>query len=774
MDMLKRLTKIALLLAILLAFIALGIPIGVIIAYWNDLPSLEPLEYETQSWHYPTKVYSDISRISPGMSLSNLLKRLERLNYLQVSAEPTDKGQFYLKEPANSPANDMRLYLRELTYPRFYLPPRLISIQIEEEKITKIKSADGTSLTEFVLEPELIAEFYGSEGIDRELVSLSQIPEPLSKAFIAIEDKRFYSHYGFDIYRIIRVFYLNMKHRRIVQGASTITQQLAKDLFLTKKQLWSRKIKEALLAIKIERKYTKDEILERYLNRINLGRYGSREVYGVGQAARYYFGKNVWELNVQESAVLAAIPKDPSRYSPIKNPENTLRRCGVVLKQMLNEGFITESQYEEAVASPLVTVPVQDQSSVREVAYFLEYIRGQLEGKYEPGALHSRGLRIYTALDMSMQLIANNAVQKQIRIIDGHLKFPPYDENKAKWLAGERGKGVRNPEGYLQAALVCIDPSTGYVKAMIGGRDFYVNQFNRAVHSRRQPGSAFKPFVYCAAFANNLATPTSIVVDEPWGVKVPGGFWEPENFYNRFYGQVTIRKILTKSINVATARFLYEKVGFDKVIDVARAMGIQSPLDPVPSLALGSSGVGVMEITSAYGVLANQGVRAEPVCIKYVLDRENNILEENTLSIGRVLDENVAFQMTYLMEGVVQEGTGSRLTTVFGFDRPSAGKTGTTNDETDAWYIGFVPDLVTGVWVGFDDYSKRIGYTGALAALPIWYDFMESAVDGYVKDFPVPKGVVFKEVDADTGLLATRRSTDVVKEVFIKGTEPKS
>jgi membrane carboxypeptidase/penicillin-binding protein len=225
---------------------------------------------------------------------------------------------------------------------------------------------------------------------------------------------------------------------------------------------------------------------------------------------------------------------------------------------------------------------------------------------------------------------------------------------------------------------------------------------------------------------------------------------------------------------MVTARFLYEKVGFDKVIDIAKAMGIKSPLDPVPSLALGSSGVSVLELTSAYGVWANQGMRAEPLCIKYVLDREGNILEENTPPARRVLDENVAFQMTYLMEGVVQEGTGRRLTRVFGFDKPAAGKTGTTNDETDAWFIGFVPDLVTGVWVGFDDYAKSIGYTGALAALPIWYDFMKSVTDGPVKDFRVPAGVVFKEVDADTGLPATSRSTNVIREVFIKGTEPGS
>ena len=773
MQLLKKIIKIVLLSAMVLCLIAVGIPIGVIIAYWNDLPSLEPLEYETRAWSYPTKVYSDVSRISAGTSLRNLLKKLERLDYEQVDGEPTGDGQFYLKEPADSRTNEMKLCLRELDYPRFILPPRLIAVQIAGGKIAKIRSIDNalearSTMTEFILEPEVIAEFYGSEGTDRELVSLSQLPEHLPKAFMAIEDRRFQRHWGFDLYRIGRVFYLNVKHRRIVQGASTITQQLARFLFLTQEKKVTRKIKEALLAIKIERKYTKDEILERYLNRVNLGHYGSREVYGVKEAARYYFGKDVWNLSLQESATLAGIPKNQVIYSPVRNPDNSLRRRQVVLRQMLRLGFITQSEYREAVESPLVTVPVEEQSSGKEAAYFLEYVRGQLGRNYESSAIHGRGLKVYTTLDMSMQLAGNDAAQNWLRVLDEYMKFPQYEENKAKWSAGERGKGTHPPDSYMQAALVAIDPATGYVKAMLGGRDFQVNQFNRTVQSRRSPGSAFKPFIYCAAFANDLATPTSIVVDEPWEIEDPSqpdGIWRPRNFYEKFYGQVTIRKMLVHSINVATARFLYEKVGFGKVIALARTMGIKSPLDPVPSLALGASGVSLLEITSAYGVWANQGMRSEPICIKYVLDREDNILEENTLSAERVLDKNLAFQMTYLMEGVVDEGTGRNVRSL-GFNRPAAGKTGTTNDETDAWFIGFVPDLVTGVWVGFDDYSKSVRRSGALAALPIWVDFMKSVVDGPVKGFPVPEGVVFKEVDADTGLPPTSNSTDVIREAF--------
>ena len=768
----KKVIYTSLLSLTILSFIAIGIPIGMIIAYWNDLPSLHPLEYETQSWNYPTKIYSDTFRVYPGISLKNLAKRLERLEYEKAQGLPIFRGQFYLREPVENADNEMRLYLRELNYPRLTLPSRLITVQIKGGKIAEIRNVDGTSMNDFILEPEVIAEFYGSEGIDRELVSLSQIPETVSNAFIAIEDKRFYNHFGFDLHRIFGAFWWNFRYSRKyrrVQGASTITQQLARDLFLTREQLWTRKIKEALLAVRIEKIYTKDEILERYLNRINLGRYGPREIYGVVEAARYYFGKNLRDLNIQECATLAAIPRDQSRYSPIRNPENSHRRRQVVLRTMLEEGFITESQYQEAAASPLDTVSSDGRVSNRDLMYFLEYLRTQLN--YEPSALYRRGLRIYTTLDMSMQNAAASAIQSWLRVLDSTLAFPPYEENKAKWDAGERGKGVRQPESYLQSALVSIDPSTGYLKALVGGRDFFVGQWNRAVQSRRSPGSAFKPFVFAAAFANRLATPRTVIVDEPWKIEVPGGFWEPRNFGERFHGQVTVRKMCEESINVATARLLNEKVGVNKVTDVARAMGIRSPMDPVPSLALGSSGVSVMEITSAYGVLANGGIRAEPVIVKYVLDMEGNILEENTPPTRRVLDENVAFLVTYLMEGVVKQGTGQDIRKL-GFNRPAAGKTGTTNDETDAWFIGFVPGLATGVWVGFDDYSRSVHRTGSKAALPIWANFMKSVVDGPVRDFPEPDGVVFTEVDADTGLLPTSGSTNVIKEAFLKGTEP--
>ncbi|MFQ5796501.1 MAG: penicillin-binding protein 1A [Candidatus Bipolaricaulia bacterium] len=779
MRRLKKIIQILLLIAIVFFCIGMGIPIGVIIAYWNDLPSLEPLEYKTQSWHYPTKVYSDICQFSAGMSQVNLLERLKRLGYEQVDSELVSEGQFYLKQPVNSSTNEMKLYLRELNYPRLVLKPRLITIEIKSKKIADIKGADGTYLSKLILEPEVIAEFYGSEGTDRELVSVDEIPQDLINAFIAIEDKRFYRHFGFDLYRIMGALYWNFKHRGSVtkQGASTLTQQLARDLFLNRRQLYTRKIKEALLAVKIERKYTKDEILERYFNRVDLGRYGSREIYGVREAARYYFGKEVWGLNIQECATLAAIPKDQMRYSPIRNPDRSFSRRQIVLGQMLRYGFIDKAQYDAAAASALETVSIREQEPHKQMGYFLEYIRSQVETNYKPTAINWQGMKIYTTVDVSMQLAANKAVQRRLQELDEKaLGFPPYESNKVKWFAGEREDGIRNPAEYIQAALVSIEPSTGYVKAMVGGRDWYVTQYNRAVQAKRQLGSAFKPFVYCAGFANGLITPATIFVDEPWQLEdpsQPGGFWRPRNFYEKYYGQVTIRKMLVHSINVATARLLSETIGPEKAVAIARLLGVKSPLPPYPSLALGAAEVRVLEITSAYGVFANQGMRTEPICVKYILDREGRILEENTPSVQRVLDKKVAYLTTYLMQGVVDNGTGRNLRRKHQFSRPAAGKTGTTNDETDAWFIGFVPDLVTGVWVGFDDFAQSTRCSGAIAALPIWADFMKSVVDGPEKEFQEPDGIIKMKIDRDTGLPAIKASTDVIQEAFIRGTEPR-
>ena len=756
------------LMILILVHIGIGVGVGFIIGYWRGLPPLDPLEYkETSSWKLPSKVYSDVCEVKRGDTIEFLLDKLKRLEYVRVKRGTPRIGQFILK--ANERGfGDMMIYLREFEYPHWVHKPQLVRLRIEDGVITDIKDEKGRRIESFFIEPELIAELYSPEGTDRELIHLTEVPDDLVKAFLAIEDNKFYEHWGISIKRILGALYYNLRTWSLRQGASTITQQLARNLFLTPKRSWRRKIKEALMAIKIEMRFSKDEILERYLNFIDLGRYGSREVYGVQQAAKYYFRKPVWELTLPECALIAALPRSPTLYSPIRHPDNALRRRNLVLRRMLENGYITESEYREAVKAPLGVYPIP--SMANEAPYFVDFLRQQLERRYSKTMLYTRGLKIYTTLDMSMQEAANKAVHDGLAKIDERLGLPPYDK-----LDPENPE--LDPLGYPQAALVAIEPETGYIRAMVGGRDYDVSQFNRAVQARRQPGSVFKPFVYCAAYEARIATPADTIDDSPWALKTPAGVWAPKNYTGRFYGRVTLRKALERSINVATAKFFYYKVGARRVINLARRMGIRSPLKGVPSLALGSSELSLFELTSAYGIWAALGIRAEPIWVKYVVDRNGDIIEENLPKTRRVLSEAVAYQMVYQLEGVIEEGTGRRAKGM-GFSRPAGGKTGTTSRYTDAWFIGFTPDLVAGVWTGFDDPSLSIQLPGSQAALPIWTDFMKRACRGYVKDFKNPNtidGVVFREIDKNTGLLYNpgKCPPDVaMREVFLKGTEP--
>ena len=761
----RKFLLLAALSFVILCHLGIGIGVGIIIGYWRSLPSLEPLEYrETSSWKLPSKVYSDICEVRRGDTLKFLLNKLARLEYKRVEGNnPPRIGEFAVEEGEDG--TKVKLYLRGFEYPHWVHKPQLVKLTVRDGVIVDIRDGSGRGIESFFLEPELIAELYSPEGTDRELVHLTEIPDDLINAFIAVEDKRFYQHWGISIRDILRALYYDLKTLSLRQGASTITQQLARNLFLTPERSLKRKLKEALLAIKIEMRFSKDEIMERYLNFINLGRYGSREIYGVQQAAQYYFRKPVWELTLPECALIAALPRNPSLYSPIRHPDRALKRRNFVLREMLRMGFITEEEYREAVKSPLGVHPIP--SMTNEAPYFVDYLRKVLEKRYSPQELYTQGLKIYTTLDMSMQEAANRAIKEGLAEVDRSLGLPPYES-----LDPENPQV--DPAEYPQAALVAIEPDTGYIRAMVGGRDYDVSQFNRAVQARRQPGSAFKPFVYCAAYAAKIATPADTIEDSPWSIRSGGQIWAPKNLGGRFYGRVTLRTALEKSLNVATAKFFWKRVGPTRVIRLARKLGIRSPLRPVPSLALGASEVSLLEITSAYGVWAALGVRAEPICVKYVEDRNGRIIEENPPRRKRVLDEAAAYLMVYQLEGVIERGTGRRVRWM-GFDRPAAGKTGTSSNYTDAWFIGFTPDLVAGVWVGFDDPSKSLELTGSQAALPIWVRFMKEASRGYPKDFRVPEGIVFRRIDKNTGLLENPGKCppqDVITEAFIRGTEP--
>lgn len=702
---------------------------------------------------------------------------------------------------------------------------------------------------------KIVGEFYVEKRV---LVPFNAIPLYLKEAVVAVEDDAFYSHKGLDYKGILRAFWVNIISLDIKQGGSTITQQLARSLFLTPEQTILRKLKEAILARRIESILSKDQILEVYLNQIYLG----RGAYGVQSASQIYFGKDVRYLTLSESALLAAIIRSPALYSPYLYPDRVKMRQKFVMKRMMEEGYINEEDYKKAYMQDIFLRKYERQEEI--APYFNEYIRQYLVSVYGVEKVYKGGLNVYTTINYDLQKEATLAVKNGLRALDKRQGYRGPVVHKSpseikEWLEGRVGtvtqedilpgdivQGIvisvensfatvragrltgRIPvenmlwarkrlsgtgskkvnylsddstakdilvagdvvyvkvisikddnnvvfaldqEPVVEGALVSIDPATGYVRAMVGGFDFKRSEFNRAVQSRRQPGSAFKPFVYGAAIDNDF-TAATVLDDSPISYSIPGWDkdWTPENYDGKFYGPMTLRDALAYSRNVVTIK-LAEKVGIDRVISFANRMGIRSNLERNLSLALGSSGVSLIELTSAYGVFANQGIRAEPTFIKYITDNNGRILERSAPVSEDVLSPQTAYIMTSMMEDVIQKGTGRRAR---GLGGSVAGKTGTTNNFTDAWFVGYTSSLVTGTWVGFDD-MRSIGHgeAGARAALPIWIEYMQTSINRLPPSyFPIPEDIMFVKIDPYNGLLASPYLTDFQVEIFRKGTEP--
>ncbi len=589
---------------------------------------------------------------------------------------------------------------------------------------------------------ELIDEFFLE---DRKIVKISECPRYVVQAFVAAEDTRFFEHSGLDFQSITRAFFKNLAAGHIVQGGSTITQQVAKSLYLSPERSYVRKIKEALLAYKIDRYLSKEEILNLYLNYIYLG----HGTYGIEAAAQGYFGKSARHLSLAEASLLAGLPKAPTNFSPFLHPDRALQRQSYVLQRMVEDGYITPEDKTRILATPLRLRSVRPKDKV--APYFIEHVRRYILEKYGSDVLYKEGLEVYTTLNLAQQKAARDAVERGLQELEARQGF-------------EKGK--------VQGALLCMDARTGAVRAMVGGRDFTRSEFNRATQSRRQPGSAFKPFIYTAAFDKGM-TPSTVIVDSPISFPAPSepeGVWKPRNFDGKFLGPTTLRNGLVHSRNVVTIKILKE-IGVDYAASYAANMGIVSPLVRNLTLALGSSGVTLLEMVRAYGVLANQGQRATPFFIKKIVDRTGQVFEENLPRVEQVIDPRIAFMSAYVMQDVVEQGTGTRVRSI---GRPVAAKTGTTNDMRDAWFIGFTPSLVTGVWVGFDQ-ERSLGRqeVGGRAAAPIWLYFMEKALQGTpVEAFPVPEGIAFVRVDPKTGAPLPAGAKGGIFEGFLEGTTP--
>src|SRR5438105_7446342 len=585
---------------------------------------------------------------------------------------------------------------------------------------------------------ELLSELHVERRI---FVPLAQIPLTLRDAIIATEDRRFYSHWGLDPIGIARAIVQNYRRGRIVEGGSTITQQLAKVLFLTADKSLERKLKEAVLALELERRYSKDRIIEMYLNQVYFG----HGAYGVEAAARTYFGKSVSELTAREAALLAGLPRAPSNYSPFDHANAAKRRRELVLRRMVEYGALREEEAKRIARTDLGLIAPERRRTTGQ--YFLDYVQQTLEAKYGADLVFKGGLNIYTTLSPSMQLAAEQAMRDGLKALEGR---------SAKARPGE------NPEG----AIITIEPQTGYVKAMVGGYDFLRSEFNRAVQAKRQPGSAFKPVIYIAALEAGF-TPATRIEDSP--VSYPTGSngqtWKPENYDRIFRGPTTLQQAIEESVNVVTVK-VQERIGINKTVQVARRLGITSPLDINLSLALGTSDLSLLELTSAYGVLANQGVWMPPVTVRYITDAQGKLLEEHVPEGREAVAPETAYVITHMLRGVVERGTG-QAAKVLG--RPIAAKTGTTNDYSNAWFIGYTPRLATGVWVGYDR-PRSLGKdeTGSRVAVPIWVSYMGKVLgDSPREDFPVPDQIV-------SMLVAEVPSGECLRPVpmaFVKGTE---
>ncbi len=709
----------------------------------------------------------------------------------------------------------------------------------------------------------VIAEFFKERRI---VVPLAEVPPLLVQAFIAAEDSRFYQHQGFDPVSILRAFLKNLEAGTIKQGGSTITQQVTRSFLLSPERSYVRKIKELILSYRIEKAFTKDEILYLYLNQIYLG----HGAYGVEAAAQNYFGKSVKALSLAECSMLAGLPQAPSRYSPFRHPDQARQRQLYVLSRMAEEGFITAPQAAEA-REVLLDIKPRRNIYIEEVPYYTEHVRRSIESRYGTDALYTQGLQIRTAVNIGFQKAAEAEVLNGLIDLDkrqgyrGPLRSlaPEQVEGFSRELQAEReskpleagmvirgvvvqvddaartvsvrlgdqqgrialkdmdwarkpnpdvayfaakikrpGEALKTGDVVLvkvkenrkdekqpwqlaleqdpaaQGALLCMETETGLVKAMVGGRDFVETQFNRALQSRRQPGSAFKPVIYAAALdrtfkdSNKFYTPASMIIDSAvvFEDKVRDQTWKPRNYRETFYGPTLMREALAQSRNVVTVKLLQD-IGVDYTIDYARRLGISSDLTRTLALALGASGVSLFELTRAYSVFANQGNLVEPVFVLSVIDRDGRVLEEAQADRHRVIEADTAFLMTSMLESVIQHGTGQKAKAL---NRPAAGKTGTTNDTYDAWFIGYTREYIAGVWVGFDD-EQPLGKTetGAAAALPIWLEFMQRVLaDEPVKVFEAPEGIVFTKIDAQTGLLPVPESRKTIFECFKEGTVP--
>jgi len=753
-----RAIKIALIVIFALAMFAVPPALYEFLTYYRALEQEVVTRFSGKRWTIPSLVYSDSTTLYPGQKLDDLgfFQRLARLNYHRVSPGQVNlRGEYSFDQRRGQ----LVIFLHNFAYPYKEFGGDLIEMKLGPDGTIASLTDGATHQTVYSadLEPELLGAIFQGDWEQRRLVPLSDIPPAMIDAVLAAEDHRFYEHHGIDLVRIAKAGWIDLVAGHVVQGGSTLTQQLMKNFFLTSQRDWHRKVKEALMAYIAERSYSKEQILENYLNDIYLGQRGQEGIYGIWEASEFYFSKQPRDLTIAEMATIAGMIRSPNHFNPIRHPQPARVRRNEVLSSMLQDGYISKAAYDQAVTQNVLTREPYTESN--DAPYFVDYVKRELADRYPPSVLTGEGLRIFTTLDVHMQKEAEAAI----------------DHNLSELEAGHRSLRRKETEQQLESCLIAIEPQTGKIRAMVGGRDYRESQFNRVNQSKRQPGSAFKPVTFLAALQETLEggpehfLPTSYIEDEPFTWQYGDMSWTPRNYKGRYFGRVTLEFALEESLNSATSR-LADAIGLDRVRDMAAKLGF-GDLPSYPSIVLGGIEVSPLQLARAYAILANEGMEVPQYAVTAVVDQTGNVIEGHELKAEEVLSPELAYAIDFMLEQVINHGTGEGARKM-GFTRPAAGKTGTTNDSKDAWFAGFTPNLLAVVWTGFDQ-KETLGLTGAEASLPAWTAFMKVATAPRpATDFPVPSGVVVAKVDPLTGYLAGPFCPITVEGVFPKGTAP--
>lgn len=681
----------------------------------------------------PTEVYARWLTLQPGSRITAeaVLAELKVLDYVAVPGLPQKPGEF------QNGGDRLIVYSRGFRYPDKEFPAQAIQVHFAKEGLRDVSIASGGNVPEWRLEPKRLARWGGEEATSRYPVKLSELPPHVPQAVIAVEDKRFFSHGALDLVGLGRAVFVDLRHGRLRQGGSTISQQLARSIFLDVNRTLRRKVLEAGLAIYLEARYTKPQLLEMYLNQVYWGQEGPDNLLGIEAASRSYFGKPARQLTIAEAALLAGMLRSPNRLSPRMDLKASVARQKVVLGLMRDQERITLPQFSAALGQKIV-VPSSAQRS-NDAAYFLALLHDELGERYSLPLLVSQGWKIFTTLDPVLQSAAMSAVASL-------------------------------PAKQMEGALVALDPASGAVRAWVGGTSYQSSPFDRAINAHRQPGSAFKPFVVLAALESRSVTTVSMLEDKPLVVTDADRRWAPQNYDRQFRGNVSVWDSLVHSYNIPMVK-LAMATGLDRVADTAHRAGIESSLRAVPSLALGTSEVKVVELTSAYGTLASGGLRTIPYDLEAIMALDGTIVELHENKPERVFEPNAVYLVTQMLQAVLREGTG-KSSHALGFNAPAAGKTGTSENYQDAWFVGYTPDLVTGVWIGYD-IPKSLGRSAAGIALPIWTKFMITAVKHYPAfSFETPKDLVKKTIDLESGLLARSGCPTRREMAFLPGGEP--